>query len=108
MGSFCTRVVRCFSYIVLGLAILALTACYSSGNRYAASGKSWLQPGISSAADARIFLEGDPVAVYPQTDGSSLHVWQHSRALLPDGVYYNKELWLEFDKQGILRRIVKQ
>lgn len=92
----------------IALLAVALSACHSTGNRYSILGEKWLQPGITTAADARVFLEGNPVNVYRQSDGSSLQVWQHGQSLFPDGVYYHNELWLEFDQQDTLRRVVKR
>ncbi|MCQ9615995.1 hypothetical protein L1889_04170 [Paenalcaligenes niemegkensis] len=93
---------------VVFLMTAFLAGCYSTGNKFATSGYGWLQPGISTAADVRVFLEADPVHVYRQSDGSSLQIWKHSSSLLPDGIYRNRELWLLFDGQDVLHRVVKK
>lgn len=99
---------RCRWFVATFLAVIVtLSGCYSSGNNYSSAGRAWLQPGISTAEDARVFLQAEPTNVYRQLDGGSLQVWQHTASLVPDAIYNHKELWLEFDPNDVLRRIVK-
>lgn len=86
---------------------LMLAACYSTGNAYN-SNTTWLEPGVTTVADARLGLGAAPVTVYPQPDGGSIQVWHSSRALVPDAIYMERDLWLEFGPDQVLRQILRR
>lgn len=98
------RVLRCS---LLGL-MLMLGACHSTGSNFSSVGVGYLQPGVSTLIDVVEFLEGDPVNRYYRPDGSYMARWAHTNSLIPDGVYFQRELWMEFDVNHILVRIAKQ
>lgn len=96
---------------VLGLCLssaLLLSACHSTGTGFRSLQVNALTPGVTSFQDTVELLEADPVNRYYRTDGSFLAVWQHTNSVLPDGVYFNRELWAEFDASQRLLRVVKE
>ena len=105
------RVARlCTSSLKVGLlgALLVVSACYSTGNNFSSVGLGKLEPGISTFYDAVALLEADPVNTYYRTDGTYMARWAHIASLLPDAIYMDRELWLDFDAQNYLVRIVKR
>jgi len=56
--------------------------------------------------EATALLQGDPVNIYRQADGSAMARWAHTSTLATDAVYFNRELWLSFDAYGRFQRIV--
>ncbi len=90
--------------IGVSLAIF-LSGCYSTGIYYDRDGLSALTPQLSTYEDAVFVLDGPPTTVYPRPDGSKWALWQYSRALLPDAIYFDRSLMLEFDAQD---RFVRQ
>lgn len=98
------RVLRCS---LLGL-MLMLGACHSTGNNFSSVGVGYLQPGVSTLTEVVEFLEADPVNRYYRPDGSYMARWAHTNSLITDGVYFQRELWMEFDVNHLLVRITKQ
>ncbi|HJD44211.1 MAG TPA: hypothetical protein H9906_04180 [Candidatus Paenalcaligenes intestinipullorum] len=90
------------------LVLAALSGCYTAGTQFESNGLAWLQPGITPLSDAKVYLKAEPDQTYYRHDGSSLQIWRYNRSLFPDGVYLDREIWLEFDQLGILQRVVKQ
>lgn len=87
--------------------VLTLSGCYSTGTPFN-SNTMWLEPGVTTVADARLGLGAPPTTVYPQTDGSTIQVWQSSRSLVPDAIYIERELWLEFGPDHVLRQVLRR
>lgn len=98
------RVLRCS---LLGL-MLMLGACHSTGNNFSSVGVGYLQPGVSTLTEVVEFLEADPVNRYYRPDGSYMARWAHTNSLISDGVYFPREIWMEFDANQVLVRIAKQ
>lgn len=86
---------------------ITLSACYSTGNSYN-SNTAWLEPGVTTVADARLGLGVAPSTVYPHPNGGSIQVWYSSRSLVPDAIYVERELWLEFGPDQVLRQILRR
>lgn len=104
IGSFLGRL----RYMLLAALLLLLSACYSTGNNFSSVRLEKLQPGISTYYDAVELLEADPVNTYYRTDGAYMARWAHINSLLPDAIYIDRELWLDFDAQNRFVRIVKR
>lgn len=98
---------RTYRYGCLGLLLL-LGACHSTGSNFSSTGVGYLQPGVSTMAEAVEFLDAEPVNRYYKPDGSYMARWAHTNSLIPDGVYFQRELWMEFDVNQVLVRIAKQ
>ena len=94
-------------YGYLGLLLL-LGACHSTGSNFSSVGVGYLQPGVSTLTEVVEFLEADPVNRYYRPDGSYMARWAHTNSLISDGVYFPREIWMEFDANHILVRIAKQ
>lgn len=94
-------------YGLVGI-LFALSACHSTGNSFSSAGLLQLQPGISTYQDAVALLEADPVNTYYRTDGSYMARWAHISSLLPDAIYMDRELWLDFDARNYFVRLVKR
>mgnify|MGYP001045687941 CR=1 FL=1 len=94
-------------YGYLGLLLL-LGACHSTGSNFNSVGVGYLKPGVSTLTEVVEFLEADPVNRYYRPDGSYMARWAHTNSLIPDGVYFQRELWMEFDVNDFLVRIAKQ
>lgn len=92
--------------LLLGCAVL-LAACSTTGNRFDTADLRFLVPGHTTLQEATALLQGDPVNVYRQLDGSAVARWAHTASLATDAVYFNQELWLAFDSHGRFERIVK-
>lgn len=94
--------------LVLGLSgVMLLTACHGTGSNFKSTGLNFFTPGVTTLSEAIELLDSDPVNRYYRADGSYLAIWQHTNSLFPDGVYFNRELWAEFDAQHRLIRVVK-
>ena len=93
--------------LVLCTALL-LTACHSTGSNFSSSKIDQLQPGITTYADVVAILEADPVNRYYRPDGTYMVRWAHVSSLLPDGIYFDRELLLDFDASNYLIRISKK
>lgn len=91
---------------IVAMAV-ALSGCYSTGNSYNSS-TTWLAPGVTTVADARQGLGTAPTTVYPQPDGGSIQIWYFSQAIVPDAIYVERELWLEFGPNQVLRQILRR
>jgi len=91
--------------LLAGATVLA--GCGTSGNRFDTADLRFLVPGETTLAEATQLLQGDPVNVYRQLDGSATARWAHTATLATDAVYFNQELWLAFDSYGRFVRIVK-
>lgn len=102
-----TGVLNTCRYGLLGVLLL-LSACYSTGNNFSSAGLAKLQPGISTYHDVVALLEADPVNTYYHTNGTYMARWAHINSLLPDAIYMDRELWLDFDAQNYFLRIVKR
>lgn len=99
-------VFRVIRTLLLG-GTLALAACSTTGNRFDTTDLRFLVPGETTLQEATRLLQGDPVNVYRQLDGSATARWAHTATLSTDAVYFNQELWLAFDAYGRFERIVK-
>src|SRR5690606_5518050 len=88
-------------------AVAILAACSTTGNRFDTADLRFLVPGETTLAEATELLQGEPVNVYRQLDGSAMARWAHTASLATDAVYFNQELWLAFDASGRFVRIVK-
>jgi|SRR5690625_2725880 len=96
-------------FVALALFIASATflaGCYSTGIYYDSDGVKSLQPQVSTFEDAVLVMDGPPVTVYPRPDGSKWALWRHGRSLLPDAIYYDNSVMLEFDAQDVFVRKV--
>lgn len=101
-----TPVFRLLRTLLVGGAVV-LAGCSTTGNRFDTADLRFLEPGYTTLQEASEFLQGDPVNVYRQSDGSAIARWAHTNTLLTDAIYFNQELWLAFDPGGYYQRIVK-
>lgn len=83
-----------------------LSACYSTGISYDSDGAKALEPNVSTYDDALLVMGGPPTTVYPRPDGSKWALWQYSRSLMPDAIYFARTTMLEFDPHDIFVREV--
>ena len=103
---FCRRAFQVTRTLLLG-SVLVLAACSTTGNNFDTTDLRFLVPGETTLQEATLLLQGEPVNVYRQLDGSAMARWAHTATLATDAVYFNQELWLAFDSQGRFLRIVK-
>lgn len=96
------------SVVCVVLTAILLTACHSTGSNFSSSKIDQLKPGISTFADVVAILEADPVNRYYRPDGTYTVRWAHVNSLLPDGIYFDRELMLDFDANNYLVRISKK
>jgi len=101
-----TRLFRHIRLLLLGVAFV-LSACSTTGNQFDTTDLRFLVPGETTLAEATDLLQGEPVNVYRQLDGSATARWAHTATLATDAIYFNQELWLAFDAYGRFVRIVK-
>jgi len=101
-----SRAFRVFRCLLLGGTIV-LAACSTTGNRFNTADLRFFVPGETTLAEAVQLLQGEPVNIYRQLDGSATARWAHTATLATDAVYFNQELWLAFDSYGRFVRIVK-
>lgn len=87
--------------------LIALAGCSTTGNSFNTTDLRFLVPGETTLAEATALLQGEPVNVYRQLDGSATARWAHTSTLATDAIYFNQELWLAFDPYGRFIRIVK-
>lgn len=106
MVSSCRATARLFRLALAG-ALLALAGCSTTGTSFDASRLDLLVPGSTTLNQASALLGADPVDVYRRGDGSALARWAHRASFVPDAVYFNRELWLQFDHYGQFERVVK-
>ncbi len=92
--------------VLVGAAIV-LAGCSTTGNRFDTTGLGALVPGETTFAEASELLNGAPVNIYRQLDGSATARWAHTSTVLTDAIYFNQELWLAFDPHGRYLRVVK-
>lgn len=87
--------------------VVSLAACSTTGSSFDASAMDLIRPGQTTLAQASALLKADPENVYYQGDGSAVARWAHRASFVPDAVYFNREIWLAFDRNGYFDRIVK-
>ena len=92
--------------LVLTLGLL-VAACSTTGNQFDDSALRLLVPGQTTLEEASAWFKADPVNVYRNTDGSAIARWAHTASFVPDAVYFNREIWLAFDRYGRYQRVVK-
>lgn len=102
----CRSVFRAARALLLG-GVLALAACSTTDNQFDTTDLRFLVPGETTLQEATLLLQGEPVNVYRQLDGSAMARWAHTATLATDAIYFNQELWLAFDAEGRFLRIVK-
>lgn len=102
----CRRLLMVFRRFLV-ITALVLAGCSTTGSTFDASALDMLTPGRTTLAQASALLQSDPVDVYPRGDGSVLARWAHKASFVPDAVYFNRELWLQFDQYGYFERVVK-
>ncbi len=93
--------------LALGLLGL-LAACYSTGNHFRVSGVNDLVVGQTTHTEAIDLLQAEPTNYYRQSNGSYLALWVFSKSVIPDGIYIERELLLEFDAAQRLVAIKKK
>jgi len=86
--------------------MLALGGCVASGHNFDAGRLSTLTPGQSTLAQAAQAMAAAPAHIYPQSDGTTLALWQFNLTFVPDGLYSRKEALLQFGPDGRLMRLV--
>lgn len=95
------------AFCLMILTVL-LTACHSTGQSFNSYAIDRLQVGSSTFAEAVELLNSEPSHFYYRPDGGYLARWAHVHSLFPDGVYMNRELWLDFNDRGQLIAIRKR
>ncbi|NGM87570.1 hypothetical protein G5B35_09650 [Parapusillimonas sp. SGNA-6] len=93
--------------VLASLGLVLLAACSTTGSSFDTSGMHLLVPGQTTLAQASALLQSEPENVYRHLDGSATARWSHKASMVPDAVYFNRELWLAFDAQGHFLRVVK-
>lgn len=93
--------------LTVAALLLSLAACSTTGSSFDSSALDLIRPGQTTLAQASALLKADPENVYHQGDGSVLARWAHKASFVPDAVYFNRELWLAFDRNGYFERVVK-
>src|SRR5699024_10723614 len=93
--------------LAMAAVLLSLVACATTGSSFDASAIDLIRPGQTTLAQASALLKADPENVYHQGDGSVIARWAHRASFVPDAVYFNRELWLGFDRNGYFERIIK-
>lgn len=93
--------------VVFSLTLL-LAACYSTGNVFKVSGVNALVVGQTTYAEAVELLQAEPVNYYRQSNGNFLAFWNYSRSLVPDALYIDPQLLLEFNAHQVLTAIKKK
>lgn len=88
-------------------AAIALAGCSTTGNKFDTTGLGALVPGETTFAQASELLQGAPVNIYRQLDGSATARWAHTSTVLTDAIYFNQEVWLAFDPYGRYLHVVK-
>ncbi len=101
------RHARLMLRVFIGSVLLVLAGCSTTGASFDASSLDLFRPGQTTLAQASALLKADPVDVYHQGDGSVMARWAHRASFVPDAIYFNRELWLAFDRNGHFERIVK-
>lgn len=94
-------------WVFIGSVLLALAGCSTTGANFDASSLDLFRPGQTTLSQASALLKSDPVVAYHQGDGSVMARWAHRASFVPDAIYFNRELWLAFDRNGHFERIVK-
>lgn len=101
-----TPVFRLLRTLLIGGAVV-LAGCSTTGNRFNSADLRFLEPGYTTLQEASELLQGDPVNVYRQSDGSAIARWAHTNTVLTDAIYFRQELWLAFDPGGYYQRVAK-
>jgi hypothetical protein len=96
-----------FTRVLAAGFLVLVAACSTTGNSFDSSGLAMLVPGQTTLAQASQLLQGDPVNVYRQLDGSATARWAQKATLATDAIYFNRELWLAFGPDGRYQRVVK-
>lgn len=86
--------------------LLALAGCATDGHNFDATRLSALTPGRTTMAQAAYELQAPPDKIYPQSDGTTLALWQFHVTFLTDGFYSRKEALLQFGPDSRLMRMV--
>ena len=94
--------------LVVVCSTLLLTACHSTGNKYHTADLAQLELGVATFTDAATLLQANPVNRYYRPDGSYIARWAYTRSVVPDAIYFDKEIWLEFDAADRLISIDKR
>ncbi len=93
---------------VMMALVAALTACYSTGNVFRISGVNDLVVGKTTYAETIQLLQAEPVNYYNQSNGTFLALWAYSKSVLPDALYIDPQLLLEFNSAQVLTAIKKK
>lgn len=93
--------------LLMASVVVSLAACSTAGSSFDASAIDLIRPGQTTLAQASALLKADPENIYYQGDGSAIARWAHRASFVPDAVYFNREIWLAFDRNGYFERIVK-
>jgi hypothetical protein len=94
-----------FAAIVAG-GFAALSGCAATGHNFEAGHLSMLTPGETTMAQAAYVLQAPPDKIYPQSDGTTLALWQFHVTFVTDGFYSRKEAMLQFGPDSRLMRLV--
>lgn len=86
--------------------LLVLAGCAANGHNFDATRLSALTPGQTTMAQAAYELQAPPDRIYPQSDGTTLALWQFHITFLTDGFYSRKEALLQFGPDSRLMRLV--
>lgn len=93
--------------LVIGLLGL-LSACYSTGSPFQVGAVDKLVVGQTTYAEAIELLQSEPENYYYQSNGTHLALWRFSKSVLPDAIYMDRELLVEFNAAQVLTRIKKK
>ncbi len=88
-------------------ALVMSAACTTSGSAFDTTSLDLLTPGQTTLTEASTLLKSEPTNVYRQQNGAATARWAHHSSMVPDAVYFNRELWLYFDENGVFQRVVK-
>jgi len=98
--------VRAARTLVLAGILASTAACTTTGRAFDTSEMHRIIPGTTTLEEASAVLKSDPEIVYRQLDGTATARWSSKNSVLPDALYFRRELSLRFDSEGRYERIV--
>ena len=87
-------------------SLVVLAGCTATGHAFDSSQLSDVTPGRTTLAQAAYALHAPPDKVYPQSDGTTLALWQYHASFIYDGIYRQQEALLQFGPDGRLVRLI--
>lgn len=96
---------RCAAALAL---TASLAACSTTGRSFDTSEMSRIIPGQTTLEQASAVLKAEPENIYRQRDGAAMARWAYKATALTDAVYFRRELWLQFDREGRFERVANR